>query len=71
MTKFEIFLNRETPDVGKIVFRAEDNPCEGGAELFIDMVDKDGKVVSINNIPIFQLRQLAAYLKASLPKRRY
>ena len=71
MTKFEILLNVETPEVSKVVFRADENPCEGGSELFIDMVDKDGKVVSMNNIPLFQLRQLAAYLKASLPKNRY
>ena len=71
MTKLEIFVSDGVEDKSCIVFRARENMCEGEANLDVDMVDKDGNKATVSNISQFQIKQLAAYLNASLMYERY
>jgi len=54
-----------------IVFTTYEDGCRGGAFLNIEMNEADGQPIQITDIPETQIRQLAAYLNALLPQRRY
>lgn len=54
-----------------VIFTTYEDGCRGGAFLDIEMIGADGKGVQITDIPEVQIRQLAAYLNALLPQRRY
>ena len=70
MTSFEFSVEDGT-ERRVLIFKAFENGCVGETTLDVEMVDANGKSVYVKDIPEFQLRQLAAYLNASLTQRRY
>lgn len=69
MTAFQFFIGGENERT-VLKFKAFENMCMGGAVLDIEMTDNNGNTVKVEEIPEWQIRQLAAYLNATLTERR-